>query len=103
MAVEIWQGGGPPTHWGALVPRNPGWSFCHLAAWHGVISRVFGHECPYLEARAPDGTLEGVLPLVRLRSSVLGHYLVSMPFLNYGGPLGTTEAIRALVSDAVTR
>ena len=30
----------------------------------------------------------GVLPLVRVRSALFGHYLVSMPFVNYGGPLG---------------
>jgi FemAB-related protein (PEP-CTERM system-associated) len=31
---------------------------------------------------------------------VFGHYLVSVPFLNYGGPLGTSAAVRALVGEA---
>jgi FemAB-related protein (PEP-CTERM system-associated) len=34
----------------------------------------------------------GVLPLVRVRSPLFGRYLVSMPFLNYGGPIGTRDA-----------
>ncbi|HEY7877100.1 MAG TPA: GNAT family N-acetyltransferase, partial [Gemmatimonadaceae bacterium] len=42
----------------------------------------------------------GILPLVRVRSRVFGHYLVSMPFLNYGGPLGDDDAVRALAGAA---
>jgi FemAB-related protein (PEP-CTERM system-associated) len=35
-----------------------------------------------------------------VRSVVFGHYLVSMPFLNYGGPLGSEAGVRALVHEA---
>jgi FemAB-related protein (PEP-CTERM system-associated) len=89
-----------PTEWDAFVRRQPGWTHFHLAGWKRVIEEVFGHECPYLAARAPDGALDAVLPLVRVRSLLFGHYLVSMPFLNYGGPLGRAEAVRALVDEA---
>jgi serine/alanine adding enzyme len=61
---------------------------------------VFGHESVYLGARDAAGRLVGVLPLVRVRSVVFGHYLVSMPFLNYGGPVGSPEAIAALAAHA---
>jgi serine/alanine adding enzyme len=37
---------------------------------------------------------------VRVRSLVFGHYLVSMPFVNYGGPLGTDAAVKALAERA---
>jgi FemAB-related protein (PEP-CTERM system-associated) len=60
---------------------------------------VFGHECIYLAARE-NGQLAGVLPLVRVKSLFFGHYLVSMPFVNYGGPLGMDTAVIALVSHA---
>jgi FemAB-related protein (PEP-CTERM system-associated) len=43
----------------------------------------------------------GVLPLVRVKSSLFGHFLVSMPFVNYGGPLGAVEPVRELVRFAV--
>jgi len=42
-----------------------------------------------------------VLPLVHAKSLLFGNYLVSMPFLNYGGPLGGEPAVRALVAHAV--
>jgi FemAB-related protein (PEP-CTERM system-associated) len=38
---------------------------------------------------------------VRVKSVLFGHYLVSVPFVNYGGPLGSDEAVRALASHAV--
>ncbi|HVT38515.1 MAG TPA: GNAT family N-acetyltransferase, partial [Gemmatimonadaceae bacterium] len=48
-----------------------------------------------------SGAWLGVLPLVRVKSRVVGHYLVSMPFLNAGGPLGVQAAQVALVEHAV--
>jgi FemAB-related protein (PEP-CTERM system-associated) len=61
---------------------------------------VLGHEFIYRVARAAGGDWEGALPLVRVRSRVFGHHLLSMPFLNYGGPVGTPKARRALTEDA---
>jgi FemAB-related protein (PEP-CTERM system-associated) len=92
---------GAPAEWDAFVRGCPGWTHCHLHGWRAVIGDVLGHECPYLAARDASGALVGVLPLVRVRSLLFGHYLVSMPFLNYGGPLGAPEAVRALARAAV--
>lgn len=92
---------GPPEEWDAFVRGAPGWTHFHLIGWLRVIARVHGHECLPLAVRDAAGRLSGVLPLVRVKSLVFGHYLVSMPFVNYGGPLGETEAVRALVAHAV--
>jgi serine/alanine adding enzyme len=92
---------GSPPEWDDFVRRQASWTHFHLYGWRSVIERVFGHECIYLAARDTGGALAGVLPLVRVRSVVFGHFLVSMPFLNYGGPLGSDDAIRALTAEAV--
>ena len=92
---------GSEEEWDAFAITQKGYTHFHRLRWRGIIERVFGHECVYLAARDKAGTLCGILPLVRVRSVVFGHYLVSMPFVNYGGPLGTDEAIRALVNEAV--
>lgn len=42
-----------------------------------------------------------MLPLFRLRSRLFGHHLVSVPFMNYGGPCGTDVAREALVAWAM--
>ena len=102
MTVRVAPFEGPPAEWDAVVRSFPGWTHFHLWGWKPVIERVHRHECLYLAARGPNGALEGVLPLVRVKSPLFGHYLVSMPFLNYGGPLGSEEAVRALASEAVS-
>lgn len=88
--------------WDSFAVRQKGYTHFHRFSWRSVMERVFGHECVYLAARQADGTLAGVLPLVRVRSRVFGHYLVSMPFVNYGGPIGSDAAILALADEAVT-
>ena len=92
---------GTPAEWDAFVRRSAGWTHFHLWGWRPVIEATHGHECPYLAARDPSGALVGVLPLVRVRSRLFGQYLVSMPYLNYGGPLGSAEAVRGLAAEAV--
>jgi FemAB-related protein (PEP-CTERM system-associated) len=88
-----------PDAWDRFVRASERWTHFHLHGWKSVIEDVFGHECPYLVARH-DGAITGVLPLVRVKSRIFGHFLVSMPFLNYGGPLGSEDAVRALVDEA---
>ncbi|HEX9085175.1 MAG TPA: hypothetical protein VF836_10580, partial [Gemmatimonadaceae bacterium] len=92
---------GSEEEWDTFAATQKGYTHFHRLRWRTVIERVFGHECVYLAARDKTGKLAGILPLVRVRSVVFGHYLVSMPFVNYGGPVGTDAAIRALVDEAV--
>lgn len=88
------------TAWDAFVAGAAGSTFCHLAGWREVMAEVLGHECRYLAAEAEDGTWSGVLPLVRVRGGIFGHYLLSMPFLNDGGPLGDARTREALAAAA---
>lgn len=101
MRVEPFDG--PADEWDRLVRSSPGWTHFHLFGWKGVIGEAFGHDCPYLCVRREEGELIGVLPLVRVTSLLFGDYLVSMPFLNYGGPLGSEQAVRALADAARER
>lgn len=100
MSVE--QFTGEPCEWDGFVRGWDGWSCFHLHAWKRIVERVFDHECIYLAARDDAGRLAGVLPLVRVKSLVFGHFLVSMPFVNYGGPLGGDEAVDALTRHAAS-
>lgn len=94
---------GPAPEWDTFVRLQPGWTHFHLHGWRGIMGRVLRHDAPYLAARHPDGSLAGVLPLVRVKSLLFGHFLVSQPFVNYGGPLGSDDAVRALSAAAVER
>ncbi len=92
---------GSEEEWDSFAVSQKGFTHFHKLRWRTVIERVFGHECVYLAARDREGELVGILPLVRVRSMVFGHFLVSMPFVNYGGPIGTDAAVRALVDKAI--
>jgi serine/alanine adding enzyme len=102
MSPSIERFTGTSDEWDEFARRQSGYTHCHRYGWRDVIAKVYGHECIYLAAREPDGALSGVLPLVRVRSMVFGHFLVSMPFLNYGGPLGSAPAVRALTDEAIS-
>ena len=92
---------GAAGSWDAFVARAGGSSFCHLAGWRDVLTDVLGAECLYWVATDGKGEWQGILPLVRVKSWIFGHYLVSLPFLNSGGPLGSPAARRRLAQEAV--
>jgi len=92
---------GPAAAWDAVAGEALGGTQCHAFGWKRIIERVHRHECVYLACQDEGGIVRGILPLVRVQSRVFGHYLVSMPFLNYGGPLGDRDAVRALTTRAV--
>lgn len=88
------------AEWDAFVRADTASSFCHLSGWRRIFDDVMGHEDRSRCLRDADGALRGVLPLVRVRSRLLGDYLVSMPFLNDGGPLGSPSAVSSLLNRA---
>jgi len=93
---------GDAATWDRSLDGLDGSSFCHRFGWKSVMEDALGHETFWQVARGPDGAIEGLLPLVRVRSRLFGDYLVSMPFLNYGGPVGADAARHALCREATT-
>lgn len=99
-SLRIIDAGEDGAQWDRLVTSSPGSTLCHLFGWKRIMIDVLGHDCLYVAAVDSDGTWRGVLPLVRVRS-VLGHFLISVPFLNDGGPIGDRDAQVSLVEHAV--
>jgi len=92
------------AEWDEYVDRHPEASVYHSWAWREIFGLAFGHDTLYLAARTHDRTLAGVLPLVLFRHPVFGRYMVSLPFVNYGGILAShPRAARALLDEATTR
>ncbi len=94
------QGNESAAPWDRFVSAAADSTFCHLYGWKSIMEEVLGHEGLYLAAVDEAHEWHGVLPLVRVRS-VLGHFLISVPFLNDGGPLGDDAAQQALIECAV--
>ena len=51
--------------------------------WSKVINESYGHEALVLH----DESFDSILPVVCIRSRIFGSHLVSMPFVEYGGPI----------------
>jgi serine/alanine adding enzyme len=87
--------------WEAFIHSSPQASFYHRLGWRDVIQSAFGHQTRYLIAWE-GAEIRGVLPLVEMRSALFGHFLVSLPFFNYGGILAdSSEAERQLARAAI--
>lgn len=103
MTLRVERYTGSPERWNEFVRSQNGWTHFHLHGWRNVMQHAMRHDTPYLVAiddAAHDDQIVGVLPLVRVKSALFGHFLVSVPFLNYGGPLGSPSAITALAAHA---
>jgi FemAB-related protein (PEP-CTERM system-associated) len=100
MGLKVERYDGTAADWDAFAAAQPGATHAHRFAWKGVVERVYGHDCPFLCARDAEGALAAVLPLVDVRSPLMGRSFVSMPYLSNGGPLGSADAVRAVVAHA---
>lgn len=88
------------TEWEAFVTATPLATGYHGWLWRQVFQRSFGHTCLYLIARRDDQVV-GVLPLVLIKSLAFGRSLTSLPFVNYGGVIATSDdAADALIDEA---
>jgi serine/alanine adding enzyme len=100
-AYTVLTGVASDEEWDGFVRADVPGTFCHLAGWRHVMADGLDNEPIYLSAVDDEGTLAGLLPLVHVRSRLFGRFMVSMPFLNYGGALGEPGARHRLVEEAL--
>ena len=86
--------------WNRFVREHPDGTFCHLWQWGDLLTEVFGHRPRHQLVRGDDGNVLGVLPLIEMRAFD-GRHLISLPYINYGGPIGSAEARAALTRRAL--
>jgi serine/alanine adding enzyme len=86
--------------WDRYVLNHPTASGYQLMGWQRVVEKSFGHRTVYLMARDRHDQVSGVLPLVFLSSRLFGRFLISMPFVNYGGVLTDTFEVQGALLDA---
>jgi FemAB-related protein (PEP-CTERM system-associated) len=67
-------------------------------AWLTVCARGLGHV-PYLLEAADASGVRGILPLAYVKGLLFGRFLVSLPYLNYGGVLTDDPATATLLID----
>ncbi len=98
MSLTIEPFDGSSEEWDKHLAAFAGGTFCHRHGWRSVMEDALGHRTYWMVARDGTGGVDALLPLVRVRSRLFGDYLVSMPFLNYGGPVGSEAGRLALAA-----
>lgn len=88
--------------WDRFVDACPDATFFHRAGWKSVIEQSFGHRTHFLYAEA-NGEIQGVVPLVNIRSRLFGNSLIASAFCVYGGPVARTPTALAALDAAALR
>jgi FemAB-related protein (PEP-CTERM system-associated) len=90
------------ARWDNYVQAKRDASCYHLVGWKDVIDKTFKHNTYYLLYEDDQNEVDGILPLVHLKSFFFGSFLVSLPYFNYGGACCDHKDARdALLQEAV--
>lgn len=94
---------GDSKFWDTFIQSVADANSYHQFGWKTVITKSFGHRCHYLAAINDKEEWQGVLPLIHMRSMLFGNFLVSVPFVNYGGLLYKSDEAATLLLDEAER
>lgn len=87
--------------WKDYVKKNSSCSFAHQIEWKSILERSFKQKPVYLLA-VEDNQVYGILPLFYYSSLLFGKFLVSLPWLDYGGACADSVEIQTLLIDNAT-
>ncbi len=88
--------------WDSFVLAHPMCGPYHLFAWKQAVEKAYYHTGLYLIAEDGQGSIQGVFPLILMKPPFLKAVLVSLPFCDYGGILGSSpDAIDELIRHAI--
>lgn len=96
-------GTGDATLWDSYVDAHARRTVAHLWRWREILSRSFKLEALYFVAVTTDGRIAGVLPGAFMKSALFGRFMISMPWLDYGGPLADNDSIAIQLIDAAVK
>lgn len=94
--LQAWQ-----DEWRSFVATT-GWQGCHcLPEWTTILGNALKQD-PFVILALREDRIVGVLPLLFVNSRLFGRFLVSLPYLNWGGVISEDDqAARGLVDRAV--
>lgn len=88
--------------WEEYVAASGNATAYHQLGWKQVVETSFGHRTYYLLSENAQGKIDGILPMVQLRSLLFGNFFVSLPYFNYGGIcIDRRELSGALIQAAI--
>ncbi|NOX87863.1 MAG: FemAB family PEP-CTERM system-associated protein [Calditrichaeota bacterium] len=88
--------------WDSYVDAHPRGRIYHKTVWKEIIERAFGKKTHYRFV-IDDGRIVGILPLVHFHTYLAGKQLISLPYVNYGGPIWSGDKAKKLILDEIER
>jgi serine/alanine adding enzyme len=82
--------------WRHVVDQSSSAGLAHSPEWLRIIQRAYGHDPFYLSGENDQGA-RSVLPAFVVRRPFLGTVVTSMPFLDSGGPCGSSPALNRIL------
>lgn len=91
-----------PEPWTRFAARHQRTPLSYHPDWLLVLRDGLGHT-PYCLEAVQEDAVRGLLPLCLVRSWLFGRFLVSLPYLNYGGAQADDPMVAALLIDQAQR
>ncbi|MEE9442375.1 MAG: FemAB family XrtA/PEP-CTERM system-associated protein [candidate division Zixibacteria bacterium] len=86
--------------WNEYAEQNPYCTYCHQWEWQAVFQNSF-KAMPYYYLAEHDNKIVGIFPNIYMKSVLFGRYMISLPWLDYGGPVAdSAEIAELLISNA---
>ena len=85
--------------WDSYVRQHPQASLYHRFRWKHTFEQSHRLSGYYIAAMSDKKQIVGVLPCFLLDSRLFGRFLVSVPYVNYGGPLADNEKVEIALLD----
>jgi FemAB-related protein (PEP-CTERM system-associated) len=84
------------SRWNAYVDAHPQGRIYHRTEWMNITERAFGKK-PLYRLVLDGEQITGILPVIRFHTFLVGKQLISLPYVNYGGPLWSNEQAKDLI------
>lgn len=82
--------------WDDFVQLHPNGTIYHSLAWKNIVENHFNKKTYYLYVEEQNKII-ALLPLVNFKSTLFGEFIVSFPYVNYGGMLYSNEQAKQLL------
>ncbi|MCP4633957.1 MAG: peptidoglycan bridge formation glycyltransferase FemA/FemB family protein, partial [candidate division Zixibacteria bacterium] len=86
------------ANWDDYVDNSKIRTYAHRWGWSEILEKSFGIT-PYYYVAESDGKIVGILPTALMQSRLFGTFLISLPWLDYGGALADNDEIAAKLID----
>jgi len=84
--------------WDDYVKQHPDGTLYHTLAWKNIVEKEFNKKTHYLYVEDQKEII-AVLPIVNFKSRIFGEFMVSFPYVNYGGMLYSSVQSKQLLLD----